>query len=148
MLPKINKADMAGTMEVIKKYLRTHCSVIRAPLAYIMKKTILVKTYDDYLKHATPDDEVIARMIHLSPDKNKLLLECNDHSVKEHTAEYKIDNRTFFDVWNQIHKDSDLYSYVKQHKSKRDGIRAFHAIHSRWLCPNHMNMIASEAEAA
>ena len=28
LLPKINKSDMAGTMESIKEYLRLHCSVV------------------------------------------------------------------------------------------------------------------------
>ena len=47
--------------------------VIRAPLAYIIRKTILVQTYGDNPKYATPDNEMIARMLHLPQDKNKLL---------------------------------------------------------------------------
>ena len=47
MLSKINKADMAGTMESIKEYFRSHNGVIIAPLAYIMKKNIVVETYSD-----------------------------------------------------------------------------------------------------
>ena len=42
VLPKINKSDMAGTVEAIKEYLRLHCGVIRAPLAYVVRKTITV----------------------------------------------------------------------------------------------------------
>ena len=53
-----------------------------------------------------------------------------------------------YDVLDQICKDTDLYPYVKQHKSKRDVREAFYAIHSRWLGPNHVNMIASETEMA
>ena len=61
-------------------------------------------------------------------------------------AEYEIDNRMVYGVMDQIGKDTDLYPYVKQHKSKRDGRGAFYAIHSRWLGPNHFNATASEAE--
>ena len=63
-------------------------------------------------------------------------------------AQYKIDNRTFYDILDQICKDSDLYSYVKQHKSQRDDKGAFYAIYSRWLGPNHVSTTASESEIA
>ena len=43
VLPKINKSDIAGTMEAIKEYLRLHHGVIRAPLAYVIRKTITVQ---------------------------------------------------------------------------------------------------------
>ena len=48
MLPKINKSNMTGMMEVIKEYLRSCQGVIRAPLVYIIRNTIIVQTYDDY----------------------------------------------------------------------------------------------------
>ena len=48
MLPKINESDMAGMMESIKEYIRACHGVIKAPLAYIMRKTITVETYGDY----------------------------------------------------------------------------------------------------
>ena len=60
--------------------------------------------------------------------------------------EYKIDNRTVYDILHQISKDTDMYPYVKQHKSKRDSRGAFYAIRSRWLDMNHVNATASEAE--
>ena len=98
--------------------------------------------------YATPDGNMIARMLHLPPDKNKLLLERDAHRVQDHTAEYVIDNRMVYDILDEICKDTDLHLYVKQHKSKRDGRGAFYAIHSRWLGPNHVNATASEAEMA
>ena len=45
MLPKINKADMAGMMESIKHYFRSYCGVMRVPLAYVIRKTISVQIY-------------------------------------------------------------------------------------------------------
>ena len=48
MLPKINKSDMAGMMESIEEYLRSHHGVIKAPLAYVIRKTITVQTNGDY----------------------------------------------------------------------------------------------------
>ena len=66
---KINKSDMMGTMEYIKEYLRSCHGVIRAPLAYVMRKSIIVQTYGKYTTDATFDNEMIARMLHLPPDK-------------------------------------------------------------------------------
>ena len=34
VLPKTNKSDMAGMMQSMKEYLRAHCGVVKAPLAY------------------------------------------------------------------------------------------------------------------
>ena len=90
---------------------------------------------------------IIASILHLPQDKNKLLMEHNVHSVKEHTAEYKIYNRSVYDILDQIYKDTDLYSCFKQHKSKMNDRGAFYAIHSRWLGPNHINATASKAKA-
>ena len=72
MLPKISKSVMAGMMESIKEYLRVHHGIIRAPLAYIIRKTIIVQTMGDYPTYATPDNKMIATMLYLPPDKNKL----------------------------------------------------------------------------
>ena len=51
--------------------------------------------------YKTPDDEMIARMLHLPPDKSKL-------SAQVHTSEYEIDNWTVYDVLDQICEDTDL----------------------------------------
>ena len=133
MLPKINKSDVAGIMEATKEYLRSCPGVVMAPLAYIMRKTILAQTYGDYPKYATPDDETIARMLHLPPDKNKLLSEQDAQPARVCTAVYKIDNRSVCDILDQICKDTNLYLYIKQYESKRDSRGAFYAIHSRWM---------------
>ena len=87
MLLKINESDTARTMESIKEYLMTHHGVVKTPLAYIIRKTITVQTYGDYPTLATPDDEVIARMLHLPPDKKKLHLESHADRVQDYTTE-------------------------------------------------------------
>ena len=56
MLPKVNKADMAVTMKVIKEYLRSYCGVMSAPLAYYIRMRIVVCTYGDYPRYAIPDN--------------------------------------------------------------------------------------------
>ena len=142
MLPKINKSDMAGMMEAIKEYLRSRHGVTRAPLAYVIRKTITVQIYGDYPMYPFPDDEMIARMLHLPADKNQVTSEQGAQSVSQCMSEYKIDNRTVYDILDQICNDMDMYSYVKQHRSKRDGRGAFYAIHSRWLGPNHVSATA------
>ena len=120
MLPKVNKADMADTKESMEKYLRSHHGVVRAPLAYIIRKTIMVQVYDDYSKYVSPDDKMIAMMLHQPPDKSKLHNKQSVQSVIKHTAVYEIDNRSVYDILDQICKDTDLYLYVKQHTPKRD----------------------------
>ena len=79
-------------MESIKEYLRLHDGIVRLPLAYIIRKTTIVQTYGNYPKYATPDDEMISRMLHLTPDKNRLHNEECAQSVKKHIAKYEIDN--------------------------------------------------------
>ena len=69
--------------------------------------------YGDYPKYVTPDNEVIARMLHLPPEKNRLHNEQSAQSVKECTAVYKIDNRSVNDIFDQICKDTVLYLWVK-----------------------------------
>ena len=81
VLPKVKKADMAGMMESIEEYLRSHHGLIRETLAFVIRKTIIVQTYGDYPKY-----EMITRMLHLPPHKNRLHNEQGAQSVKEHTA--------------------------------------------------------------
>ena len=122
-IPNVNKFDMARTMESIKEYLRACHGVSMASLAYMKRKTIRAQTYGDYLLNATPDNEMITRPL----DKNKLLLETSADRVNNCTAEYIIDNRMVYDVLDQICKDTDLCSYIKQHESARYGRGAFYA---------------------
>ena len=107
-----------------------------------------VQTYGEYPKYATPDDEMIARTLHLPQKRNKIFVQSVVQSTKAHTAEYKIDNKTVYDILDQICKDTDLYPYVKKHKSKRDDQGVYYAIHSMWLGQNHAYATASEAEMA
>ena len=78
--------------------------VVRVPLSHNVRKTIIVQIYDDVSKYVTPDS-----MSHLPPDKNRLHSKQSAQSVKEHIAEYKIDNRSFYDIVGQTCKDTDLY---------------------------------------
>ena len=59
-------------MEAIKENLRSYHGVIRASLAYVIRKTIRVQTYGDYPMYATHDNEMITWMLHLPSDKNKV----------------------------------------------------------------------------
>ena len=102
MLPKIDKSDMAGTMEAIKEYLKSCRGVVSAPLAYVIWKTIKVQTYGDYPLHAIPDNEMITMMLHLPADKNKIYNKQSVQSVTQCMSEYEIDNRTVYDILDQI----------------------------------------------
>ena len=98
---------MAGAILSIKEYFRSHHGVVRASLADIIRKTITVQTCVDSPTYATPDDEMIVLMLHLLPDKNRLHDEQSVQSVKEHTAEYKIDNRSVYNILDQIYNDTN-----------------------------------------
>ena len=55
---------MSGMMEFIEKYLGSSQFVVRVHLAYLIRKTITIQTYDDYPKYVAPDDEMIVGMFH------------------------------------------------------------------------------------
>ena len=67
-----------------------------------------VQTHGDYPEYATPDDEMIAMMLQLPLDKNKLHNKKSAQSVKEHTAEYMIDNKSICGTLDQICKDTSV----------------------------------------
>ena len=78
--------------------------------------------------------------------ENKLHTKKSAKSVKECMAEYEIDNRTVYNILDQICKDTDLNPNVKHLKSKRNVRGASFAIHFRWLGLNQAT--TSEAELA
>ena len=64
----------------------------------MLSQNHISQNFGDYPKYVTPDNEMIARMLHLSLEKNKLDNEKSTQLVKKHTAEYKIDNRSVYDI--------------------------------------------------
>ena len=108
---------MVEMMDAFEEYLRSCCAVVRACLAYIIRKIMILQTYCDYPRYTTPYDEIIARILHLPQDKNKFLLEHEASSAKEYATGYKIDNKTVYNILDQICKDTDLYPFVKKQKS-------------------------------
>ena len=144
LLSKVNKADIARTIVSIKEYFRSYVCVVRVPLASIIKKTKTVQTYGDYPKYAAPDDKMITRMSHLPQERLKN--EQSAQSVNEHMAKCQIENISVYSILDQLCKETDLYPYVKQHKSKRNGRGAIYSLHSRWLSPHHVDTTASEAK--
>ena len=108
VLPKINWSDMTETMEAIEEYLRSCHGVVRAILAYIIRKPITVQIYDDYPMYTNSDHKMITRILHLPPGKNKLLLEKDAQAIWAHKTEYKIDNRSVYNILDHIYKNTDL----------------------------------------
>ena len=62
----------------------------------------MVETYWDFSKYATPGNKMITRMLHLPPEKKKVFSEHDIQSVKVHTVEHKIDNRSDYGIVDQI----------------------------------------------
>ena len=56
---------------------------------------------------------MIAKMLYLPPEKNKLLSEKDAQTAQASTVEYEIDNWMVYDIMDQICKDTDLYPCVK-----------------------------------
>ena len=132
--------------QCIKEYVRSCWGVMRMPLAYIKRMAITVQVYGDVPSYITPNKQMIARMLHLPTDKNKLHNEWSAQSIKEHTSEYEMDNRSVYGILDQTCYNIDLYPYVKGHKSKRLGRGIYYAIHSMWLGLNHVNATASKTK--
>ena len=83
-------------------------------MACVVTKTVTVKSQSVYPSHATPDDEMINRMLHLPSDKNKIYNKQSVQSVIQHKPENEIDNRTVYDILYQTCKETHLHPYVKQ----------------------------------
>ena len=60
----------------------------------------------------------------------------------------QLGHRIDCDILNQICKDKDLYPYVKKFKTSYDEQGAYYSIHSRWLSPNPMGLMASDTQTA
>ena len=52
--------------------------------------------------YATPDNEMITRMLHLLSDKDKVQNKQSAQSLTQHTTEYEINNRTVHGIVGQI----------------------------------------------
>ena len=65
MLPVINKVNIVGIEEVIEEYLGSCFGVKKAPLAYIIRKAIVLESYGCYPWYEPLDYELIVRMFHL-----------------------------------------------------------------------------------
>ena len=61
MLPKVNEADMAEAMETTKECPRSCSGVMRASIAHVNRKIIIVQAYGDYPRYVTPDNKMITR---------------------------------------------------------------------------------------
>ena len=61
------------------------------------------------LPYMTPDDEMMAMILHLPQDKYRLYDEQSAHSVKEQIAEFKIDNRSVWDFWSDLQEHWSVF---------------------------------------
>ena len=86
--------NLHGTSDgSIKNYFRLDHDVVRSPLAYIMRITIVIQKFGDHLMNVTPNDKMIFRVLNLLPDMNKLLREHEASLFIDHMTEFEIDNK-------------------------------------------------------
>ena len=53
ILPKVNKANMVGRIKTVKEYLRSYHGAKRAPLAYVIRKNVVIQTCGIHPWYAT-----------------------------------------------------------------------------------------------
>ena len=90
--------DKPHALVIIGKYLRLYHGVIRASLAYAMRKTINVQTYCDFPKYVTSDDEMICQYVTLASRSFKHMWSC--HCCLHGTVSHQLLFVTFLRRWS------------------------------------------------
>ena len=134
--PTIDPKNWPKTIDAIQDYFSCILGETKAPLAYIIRDDAAVKPEADDIpaNYDTPENEMIARMPHQDNAGADLPTYIHDRSK----------------VWQtmaEICRDDKCWTYVKPFQRSRDGRGAFQALHTHYLGANHVNNMASIAEA-
>ena len=130
---ELDMKDWAKNIDSIKDYLGIRLGRTKIPLAYIVRKEVVVPPaaddpQDDYITH---QDEMIARA---------------SHDVATNEA-YPYDNRMVWDLIAGWVRDTECWIHVKPFQRRRDGRGAYLAIYNHYLGVNTVNNQARAAEA-
>ena len=110
---------MAGMMEAIREYLRSHCDVQKALLAYIIRKKVIIHIFA-IARYAPLDTKMIMRIVHLSMELNLHQIEEGANKMTICTTSCNIENRSVSEILDSTRKDTDSYPCIKPCRSKRN----------------------------
>ena len=134
--PTIDPKNWPKTMDALQDYFCCVLGETKAPLAYIIRDVATVPDEADDApdNYDTPENEMIARMPHQDAQGDDLPTYIHDRSKVWQTM-------------SEVCRDDKCWTYVKPFQRSRDGRGAFQALHTHYLGANHVNNMASVAEA-
>ena len=134
--PTIDPKNWPKTMEALQDYFSCVLGETKAPLAYIIRDVAAVpaEADDPAGNYDTPENEMIARMPH-------------QDAQGEDLPTYIHDRSKVWQTMSEVCRDDKCWTYVKPFQRSRDGRGAFQALHTHYLGANHVNNMASVAEA-
>jgi hypothetical protein len=136
LAPTIDPKNWPKTMDALQDYFSCVLGETKAPLAYVIRDVAAVtaEADDDAANYDTPENEMISRMPHQDAAGQDLPTYIHDRSK----------------VWQtmaEVCRDDKCWTYVKPFQRSKDGRGAFQALHTHYLGANHVNNMASIAEA-
>ena len=134
--PTIDAKNWPKTIDALQDYFSSVLGETKAPLAYVIRDMAEVVPEADDISdnYDTPENEMISRMPHQDNNGDNLPTYIHDRSK----------------VWQtmaEVCRDDKCWIYVKPFQRSRDGRGAFQALHAHYLGANHVNNMASVAEA-
>jgi hypothetical protein len=134
--PKIDPKNWPKTIEALRDYYSSVLGETKAPLAYVIRDEAAVppEADDPANNYDTPEDEMISRMPH-------------QDAAGADLPTYKHDRSKVWQTISEVCQDEKCWTYVKPFQRTRDGRGAFQALHNHYLGANHVNNMASTAEA-
>jgi hypothetical protein len=134
--PAIDNKNWPKTMDSLRDYFSSVLGETKAPLAYVIRddQAVQPEADDPPDNYDTPENEMIARMPH--KDTNDIDLPTYIH-----------DRAKVWQTISEVTRDDKCWTYVKPFQRTRDGRGAFLALHTHYLGANHVNNMASVAEA-
>ena len=134
--PAIDPKNWPKTMDALQDYFSCVLGETKAPLAYIIRDVAAVsdEADDPPGNYDTPENKMIARMPH-------------QDALGEDLPTYIHDRSKVWQTMSEVCRDDKCWTYVKPFQRSRDGRGAFQALHTHYLGANHVNNMASVAEA-
>jgi hypothetical protein len=135
-VPAIDNKNWPKTMDSFQDHFSSVLGETKAPLACIIRDEAIVgpEADDPPDNHDTPENKTIARVPHQDAAGVNLPTCVHDRSA----------------VWQAISeatRDDKCWTYVKPFQRSRDGRGAHQPLHTHCLGANHVNNVASVAEA-
>jgi hypothetical protein len=134
--PTIDSKNWPKTIDALQDYFSSVLGETKTPLAYVIRDVAAVtaEADDPPDNYDAPENEMISRMPHQDGAGLDLPTYIHDRSK----------------VWQtmaEVCRDDKCWTHVKPFQRTRDGRGAFQALNTHYLGANHVNNMASIAEA-